>query len=468
VEIGASVGALLGRTFQVSSDRYRALLGAGAAAGFAAGFHTPIAGVFFALEVVLGSTFTGSALSLLLLSAVVSDIVSRLFSGGGTTFYLPEYRFTGLWEGIVYLGLGVLASSVCFIFTRGIQIGGAIFSGGAGKLPAPVKPIIGGLLVGAIALPFPEVLGVGYGTLASILAGRDLGIGELSLLLPAKLLATAISLGSGFVGGIFAPAMFLGGCAGALYARVLAVALPPALAMFAPSPPIAAMVGLAAVLAGTARAPLTAILLLFELTGNYQVILPVMIAVGICIWVLDAARVSETAKGLNLQQMGIDVEEPRSLEIASLVPVSSAMDSNFLSLPATIRLQEATRRMIEGSARAALVIGDGEKAIGILSLGDARRKLLETAASIESDPEIGRICTTDIIRAPASEPLAEALRQMAGRGIHLLPVVEGKDSGRVIGVLEQHRVSLAIELAETEAILAKRGIFCQLHGGKSN
>lgn len=464
VEIGASTGALLGQSFKVSHDRYRLLLGAGAAAGLAAGFHTPITGVFFALEVVLGSAFTSPALSLLLLSAVVSDIVSRFVAGGHTALYLPEYRFTGFSEGVVYLGLGLLASLFSLVFTQGIKIGDSLFAGEIagwrwlGNLPAVLKPAIGGILLGSIALFLPEVLGVGYGTLASILAGRELSIEELSLLLGVKLLATALSLGSGFVGGIFAPAMFLGGCLGALYAKVLAVLLPAGLAGFAPSPPIAAMVGLAAVLAGSVKAPLTAILLLFELTGNYQVILPVMIAVGICIWVLEQVRSLQSVEGLNLQQMGIDVEEPRALEILQGVPVSSVMEENYLGLPANTRLRSATRTMIEKKCRATLVM-EGDKAIGILSLGDARRKLLEIENGGEEirelDPEIKRICTTEILSAHASQPLSEALKQMAARGIYLLPVVESDRSSRIVGVVEKHRISLAGELAETEAVLQR-------------
>jgi H+/Cl- antiporter ClcA/CBS domain-containing protein len=464
VEIGASAGALLGQSFRVSRDRYRSLLGAGAAAGFAAGFHTPIAGVFFALEVILGAAFTGSALSLLLLSAVVSDIISRWFSGGHTTFYLPEYRFTGIGEGLVYVGLGILASLLCLLFTSGIKIGGALFAGQIsglqwlGRFPTWLKPAIGGLSLGAIALGFPEVLGIGYGTLASILAGRNLAIGELSLLLSVKLLATLLSLGSGFVGGIFAPAMFLGGCLGALYAKILTVSLPAGLLIFVPNPSIVAMVGLATVLAGSVRAPLTAILLLFELTGNYQVILPVMIAVGICIWVIDGVNSPQTAGGLNLQQMGIDVEEPRALEILRGVLVAKAMEKNYLSLPVTTRLHEAARMMIEHKCHAALVIGEEETAIGILSLGDVRRSLLEfpLPTGRECDPEIQRICTRDILRTYPSEPLAFALQQMSARGIHLLPVVAGDGSARVVGVVERHHLSLAIELAETEALLRKR------------
>jgi CBS domain-containing protein len=220
------------------------------------------------------------------------------------------------------------------------------------------------------------------------------------------------------------------------------------------------MVGLAAVLAGSVKAPLTAILLLFELTGNYQVIWPVMIAVGICIWVLEQVRSLQSVEGLNLQQMGIDVEKPQATAYLQEIPVSSAMAADYLALPASTRLHEAARTMIEKRCHAALVMENGEKTVGILSLGDVRRKLAElenrTGPVPEADPEIERFCTAAVLYAHASQSLAETVKQMSARGIHLLPVVESERSNRVVGVVERHHISLAKELAETEAALKMR------------
>jgi H+/Cl- antiporter ClcA/CBS domain-containing protein len=462
VEIGASMGALLGQSFQVSHERYRLFLGAGAAAGLAAGFHTPITGVFFALEVVLGAVFTSPSLSIILLAAVVSDIVSRSLSGGHPSFYLPTYNFSGWAEGLFFLGLGLLASLLSLSFTQAIQISQRIFAecGFLANLAPPWKPVIGGMGMGLILLGLPEVSGIGYGTIDSLLAGRQISPVELTLLGGTKLVATALCLGSGFVGGIFAPAMFLGGCLGTLYAQVLGSLLPVDLAVLLPSPTIAAMVGLAAVLAGSAKAPLTAILLLFELTGNYQVILPVMIAVGICIWVLEQVKAQQSVRGLNLQQMGIDVEKPHAYETLQQVPVSAIMDCSYLALPAHTPLWEAGWQMVQKKCPAALVVNAREEMVGILTLGDVRRHLQEINLLGEEgavlDSQIERLCTTDILSIHDSQSVAEAWQYMGNRGIYLLPVVDPHQPHRAIGVVERHLISLAVDLAETEGVLRSR------------
>ncbi|MBR8830892.1 MAG: Voltage-gated ClC-type chloride channel ClcB [Chroococcopsis gigantea SAG 12.99] len=456
VEIGASTGALLGQTFQVAKGRYRLLLGAGAAAGLAAGFHTPIAGVFFALEVVLGTTFTSSALSIILLSAVFADIISRFFSGGNPAFYLPSYSFFSPWEGIFYVGLGVLASLVSLAYTEAIKIAGWAFEGKIpmlkplGSLPQFIKPALGGLLVGIAALYSPEIMGVGYGTLASILAGRSFPITELLSLLVLKLLATAISSGSGFVGGIFAPAMFLGGCLGALYADVLQQVLPPALAAIAPTPGFAAMVGLAAVLAGSVKAPLTAILMLFELTGNYQVILPVMIAVGICIWVSEGIKSNGSLDSLDLQQMGIGVEKPHDLDVMQKITVSSVMEANYLSLPLALSARSATRKILDSQQHFALVMDDREQIHGIITMGDLKRHLPDLD---DANLTLADICTKEVLYTSESQSLAEALKQMNARGLSFLPVIAADHHRRVVGVLSKHGIDLARELAEVESAL---------------
>ncbi len=458
VEIGASTGAILGQTFQVAQERYRLLLGAGAAAGLAAGFHTPIAGVFFALEVVLGTTFTSPALSIILLSAVFADIISRLFSGSNTAFYIPSYHFSSPWEGIFYIGLGLVASLVSLAYMEAIKIAKSAFEGEIsplkflGNLPGVVKPALGGLLVGIGALYLPEIMGVGYGTLASILAGREIPIAELLSLLVLKLLATAISSGSGFVGGIFAPAMFLGGCLGALYANILYLILPPDWVALSPAPGVAAMVGLAAVLAGSVKAPLTAILMLFELTGNYEVILPVMIAVGICIWVIELVKSNQSLEGLDLQQMGIDVEKPNDLDVLQKIPVSNVMESNYLSLPYDMTLRSAARRMLDCQQHMALVMDEYEQIHGIITLSDVIRQLQDLG---NLELKIIDVCTKEVLYTNESQSLAEALKQMTSRGLSFLPVMAADHPRSVVGILSRQRINLARELAEVEFSLTR-------------
>jgi H+/Cl- antiporter ClcA len=311
VEIGANFGMLLAQVLQLSPERQRLLLGAGSAAGLAAGFNAPIAGVFFALEVVLGSTFATSSISVVLLAAVVSALLAQICLGAQPAFALPVYDARGPLELPLYMGLGLLASGVSIAYTEAIQLAERCFHGkvrGFGlleRMPRPFHPVIGGACVGLVALLMPQVLGVGYETVEAMLQNVEFSLSLLLLLLVVKLGVTAISLGSGLVGGIFAPAMFLGASLGSAYGIFLAMV--PVLADRVAGPPAYAMVGMAAVLAGSARAPLTAILLLFELTRDYRIVLPSMAAVGLSVWLVECANRRSTAHSLNLHQMGVDV-----------------------------------------------------------------------------------------------------------------------------------------------------------------
>lgn len=311
VEIGANFGMLLAQILQLSPERQRLLLGAGAAAGLSAGFNSPIAGVFFALEVVLGSTFATSSVSVVLLSAVVSALIAQICLGAQPAFALPVYDVRSPLELPLYIGLGLLASGVSLAYTEAIQLADRCFQGKTrgfawlGRLPRPLHPIVGGAIVGLVALQLPQVLGVGYETVQAMLQDVKFSLSLLLLLLFVKLAVTAISLGSGLVGGIFAPAMFLGASLGSAYGIFLEMI--PALSDRVAGPAAYAMVGMAAVLAGSARAPLTAILLMFELTRDYRIVLPLMAAVGLSVWLVEFVNRRSTAHSLNLQQMGVDV-----------------------------------------------------------------------------------------------------------------------------------------------------------------
>ncbi|MDQ2098352.1 MAG: chloride channel protein [Tychonema bourrellyi B0820] len=311
VEIGANFGMLLAQVLQLSPERQRLLLGAGAAAGLSAGFNAPIAGVFFALEVVLGSTFATSSVSVVLLAAVVSALVAQICLGSQPAFAVPVYDVRSPLELPFYMGLGLLASIVSLVYTEAIQLAERCFQGKVpgfgwlGQLPRPIHPIIGGACVGLVALVLPQVLGVGYETVQAMLQDVEFSLPLLLELLFVKLAVTAISLGSGLVGGIFAPAMFLGASLGSAYGIFLTMV--PALGNHVAGPPAYAMVGMAAVLAGSARAPLTAILLMFELTRDYRIVLPLMAAVGLSVWLVECVNRRSQAHSLNLQQMGVDV-----------------------------------------------------------------------------------------------------------------------------------------------------------------
>ena len=459
-EIGANVGALLGQSFQVSKERYRLLLGAGTAAGLAAGFNAPIAGVFFALEVVLTQAFTSQGASLLLLSAVVSALIARAVFGVQPEFDLPSYQVLSNWEWICYIGLGIFASIVSLIYTQTIKFFQALFQGKIPKwewmaqLPPLWTPVVGGLGVGLMALFLPQILGVGYGTVDEILKKEAFPLVLLAALLGVKLLATALSLGSGLVGGIFAPALFLGACAGDFYGIILNAVFPPAIADGIAPPAAYAMVGMAAVLAGSARAPLTSILLLFELTRNYLIILPLMASVGVSVWLVERAQSLPMLDKLALPQMGISLRKTDDRDLLKDVQVADFMQKDYLALPSTMTLPDAGRAMLQSKAYTALVLNDTKQLVGILSLTDIKRHLLQSPDQQTSAQQtLEKICTTEVLYAYSHEAVLHAIERMDTRGIHTLPVVAEDNPRQILGLLERSQANLAADWVRVQSLL---------------
>ena len=463
VEIGANFGMLLAHVLQVSQERQRLLLGAGAAAGLAAGFNAPIAGVFFALEVVLGTTFANSAVSVVLLSAVVSALIAQIGLGGQPAFALPVYDVRSPLELPLYVGLGLAASLVSITYTQLLQLGRACFRGEVagfvwlGRIPPAVHPAIGGACVGLVALQYPQILGIGYETVEAMLQDVEFSLLLLLLLLVIKLLMTAISMGSGLVGGVFAPAMFLGASLGAAYAKILA-ALLPQISIYMAGSPAYAMVGMAAVLASSAKAPLTAILLLFELTRDYRIVLPLMAAVGLSVWLVDRLKPTSTNAGTNLQQLNLNLAKDDDREIMQQMQVEEAMNESPLKLPESMSVWQAGLAMTNDRSRSALVFDASQQLVGIVTLEDINRAIALWEKSI-AEPnllplsKLIDVCTTDILYAYTDEPLSEALDRMAARGLHQLPVIERDKTEQVLGLLEREQITLTCNIVATRKAL---------------
>ncbi|MBW4472362.1 MAG: chloride channel protein [Stenomitos rutilans HA7619-LM2] len=462
VEIGANIGVLIGQTLQMSKERQRLLLGAGAAAGLAAGFNAPIAGVFFALEVVLGTTFATSAVSVVLLSAVVAALIAQIGLGGQPPFTLPSYEVRSPLELPLYLGLGLFASLVSIAYTQSIQTAQQLFDGQIsglrwmGRLPSALRPAVGGLCVGMVALQFPQILGIGYETVEAMLRDAHFSLLLLLSLLITKLVMTAVSLGSGLVGGLFAPAMFLGASLGAVYGKAMAIVLPIAPGSIA-APPAYAMVGMAAVLAASARAPLTAILLLFELTRDYRIILPLMAAVSLSVWLVDRLR-PITHNTATVQSIGLTLQPDQDSEMLHLLPVFQAMHQHFLALPGSLSVLQAGVAMMQHQSRSVLVVDEAHQLIGIVTLQDIHRfisrwEYSQTYISIDglnfspSSQTLSTICTTDLLYAYEDEPIYDALVRMSARGLRQLPVVDRNDTRRIVGMLEQEKITLVCSLS---------------------
>ncbi|MFQ5578321.1 MAG: chloride channel protein, partial [Anaerolineae bacterium] len=283
VQIGSALGSSVGQLLHLSDDRVRNLVACGAAGGIAATFNAPIAGVIFALEIILGE-FNVRYFSTVVISSVTASVIGRAVFGDFPAFRIPmEYGVNSFWEYGIYAVLGALAALVGVLFVRLLYWSEDRFEGWK-QIPPWLQPAVGGTLLGGLALAYPAVTGidwqrmpqiynVGYGVIEATLSNQ-LGLKVVIVLLVLKLIATSLTLGSGGSGGVFAPSLFMGAMLGASYELVVNGLFPG----IAAPPGAYALVGMGAVFAASAHVPITAVIILFELTGDYRIILPLMLS----------------------------------------------------------------------------------------------------------------------------------------------------------------------------------------------
>jgi chloride channel protein, CIC family len=317
VQIGSALGSVLGQFVRVSESRLRLLVACGAAAGISATFNAPIAGVFFALELILRS-FDAESFGFVVLSSVVADAIGRAAFGSHPFLTLPGFGFTSPLELVLYAGLGVLAVGVGLTFIR-VLYAGEDLADRLWRGPSWLRPGAGGILLGLLLLAVPQMYGVGYPVLEHAVGGHYVILVLLGLL-AAKILATSLTMWIGGSGGVFAPSLFMGAMLGSAYGAV-AHQLLPGLAVSAGA---YGLVGMGAVFAATARAPITGLIIIFELTGDYHIILPLMCAIVVAT-ALSNAITKDTIYTLKLRRRGIDIDAPAPNRMAQIT-VAQAME----------------------------------------------------------------------------------------------------------------------------------------------
>ncbi|WP_376791000.1 chloride channel protein [Thermoflexus sp.] len=435
VQIGAGIGSMLGQRMHFPDERVQAMVGAGAAAGIAAAFNAPIAGVFFALEIILGE-ISSNALGLILLAAVASAILTQAISGPQPAFTIPAYSFHSAVELLFYFGLGLLTGLLSAAYIYFLSTARDRFA----QWPAPrwLKPAVAGLGVGAVGLFLPQVMGIGYPTVEKVLLGERMSLMLLVALLGAKLVLTPLSIGGGFMGGVFAPALFLGAMAGGAYGT-LCRDLFPGLGLI---PSAFALVGMAALLGGAIRAPLTATMLAFEMTGDYRIILPLMFAVPISM-LLSQRLQRDSVYTVELTRRGIRIERGRDVEVLSMLTVGEVMQRDVEPLRETDPLQAALERMARLRTHGLPVVNADGDLCGILTLED-----VETAHARGLPAQtVGDICTRQLVVAYPDETLDVALRRMSERDLGRLPVVDRQNPRRLVGFLQRVDVTRAYHIA---------------------
>lgn len=414
VESGGNLGLWVALRGRLPPESQKALVAAGVAAGLAAGFKAPIAGVFFAFEGAYSAIPGRPSLRAVLVAAVASSLVTQLCLGDEPIFRLPVYEVRSPLELPLYLGLGLVASLMSWALVTLLAAGRSEpVQQRFARLPLWLINGLGGLGVGVMALGFPQVLGVGYDTIEALLGSEGgVALTTLAALLVVKLLATGLSNATGFVGGGFAPALFLGAVLGNLYGQLLGdsgFGLPVA------EPPAYAMVGMAAVLAGSARAPLTALLLLFELTHDIRIVLPLMAATGL------SAVLVERWQGLaDPGMLGPDpAEEERRQELASLTVLEAMEAEAPLVLKAATPARTALGQLIEAHGHCLVVERDGW-VIGVVTLIDLQRAI--TAGHGGEGLPLEACRRSDLLWLPDQANLAQLEDQLVPNGLRQVPV----------------------------------------------
>ena len=441
VQIGSAIGSVLGQFMKVSPDRMRTLVGCGAAAGIAATFNAPIAGSMFALEVILGD-FGLATFSPIVISSVVATAVSRGFLGDTPAFIVPAYELVSAWEFPMYLVLGLFCAAVGVTFTKTLYRIEDFFD--EIKFPEYLKGIIGGLVLGAASLVFPQVLGVGYGAIDVALM-QQMAWWLLLVLAGVKILATSVTIGSG---GSFAPSLILGAMAGGIFG-VMVHQLFPAITA---SPGAYSIVGMGAVVGATTHGPLTAILILFEMTGDYKIILPLMLACIIAT-IASGQLLRDSIYTLKLARRGIDIKEGKEVNVLKSMFVKEVMNPNVETMPEALPLGIMAEKISKSKFNSFPVLNAQNQLVGILSFNDYSEAIFDESLK---DLVVARdLATTDLVTITMGDNLWTALEKISSKDFAVLPVVSAQEPNKLEGVVSRRDIIGAYNKAVLKKSLFK-------------
>ncbi|KAM7257386.1 hypothetical protein ACFE04_013127 [Oxalis oulophora] len=523
VEIGASIGKGVSALFDKKNSKHKvSLLASGSAAGISSGFNAAVAGCFFAVESVLwpsppnedSSLSLTNTTSMVILSAVIASVVSEVGLGSEPAFKVPEYDFRSPGELPLYLLLGIICGVVSLVLSKSTTYMLAIFDNlqKSVGIPNAIFPALGGLSTGIIALAYPEILYWGFQNVDILLESRPfvkgLSADLLLQLVAVKIVATSLCRASGLVGGFYAPSLFIGAATGMAYGKLISIAVAQASPTFnlsileVASPQAYGLVGMAATLAGVCQVPLTAVLLLFELTQDYRIVLPLLGAVGFSSWITSGQTLRrndrvpkklQVQKGqgtwaessLNKQSLSFEVSERESyendlcelesslcmddsniltIEYKKKILVSEAMRTRYVTVTMSTVLTEAINYMLIEKQSCAMVVDDDNILIGFLTLQDIQ-KFSDLTKERNIQPQellVSEMCLLDCgnCRVPwAATPnldLLYAEMMMNRNGANQVPVILEHDKeyrGNPIGILDRECISLTSSALATRESL---------------
>lgn len=422
IQIGSAIGSTIGQLFKLTEEKTKTLVACGAAAGIAATFNSPLGGIFFALEVILRQ-YGLRNFSSVVLSSVTATVISRHFLGNQPAFHLPPFELYNVTDFVYYLVFAFIATFFAWLFIKVLYKSEDLFN--KIRMPEYLKPVIGGLCIGIIGVKFPQIFGVGYEVIEASINGEMI-LWIIIALVFLKILATSLTLGSGGSGGVFAPSLYIGALLGEAFGIIVHKIIPGTII-----PPGAfALVGMASVFAGTSQAPMSAILLLFEMTGNYKILPPLMIT---C--VLSAMLVRWSSKysiyTLKLVRRGIDVERHDYSNLIESITVSEAMLTDVITVLQTDTVRKVGLMIKNTNHRGFPVLTNDRLLAGIVTRTDINKALLRG----DAEAEVRSIMSKDLIVCYPNESLKTAFHKMASKNVGRIPVVKRDNEEHLVGIL---------------------------------
>ena len=428
VQVGAAIGSTVAQLLRFSATRTRTLLGCGAAAGLAAVFNAPIGGVMFAIEVLLGD-FSVKTFSPIVVAAVIGTVMSRSYLGSSPTFNVPEYSLVSNTELLFYCILGILAGLSAVMF---IKIYYAIEEWfqrmeKRWKIPVWAMPAIGGLMSGVICMWLPDLYGFSYEAINNAVRGNE-GWHNMIGIYFFKPVVAALTVGSGGSGGMFAPAMKMGAMLGGMFGKIVHMVFPKITATSGAY----ALVGMGALTAGIMRAPLTVILILFEVTGNYEIVLPIMFA-AVTSSLIARLTYRHSMETYVLEKEGVRVGYGIAISVAEHISITEVMKTDYV----TFNVSESATNMIDtffNTPESSFLVTDNNGQFsGIISLDEMRILLKENslAGLIAED-----IVKKDVPVLYDTTKLDEALKLFEITDFNMLPVLDDQ-SNMLLGVVRQ-------------------------------
>lgn len=451
VQIGSALGSTVGQMLHLSDDRVRNLVACGAAGGIAATFNAPIAGVMFALEVILGE-FSVQRFGTVVISAVAASAIGRAVFGDIPAFAVPiKYGLNSPWEFVFYLAMGIVAAVVGVLFVRLLYWAEDVFAKWK-AVPEWMQPAVGGGALGIIALLYPllsgiqwerqpQVFNVGYDVIEQALSNQ-LNVTTLVVLLVLKLIVTTLTLGSGGSGGIFAPALFMGAMLGGIFDVVVHILFPGV----AGPPGAYALVGMGAVFAASAHAPITAVIILFELTGDYRIILPLMLSVVVATFLAQAMLKGESIYTLKLTRRGINLRRGRDVDVMQGVLVEEVMRGDVDTVSTDLTLPELSDVFSRTRHHGLVVLDRRGKVWGIVTITDLDHAVANNMPRRTTVAEIA-VPRERLLVAYPDETMGDVLTRLSRRGLGRMPVVSREDPDHLLGMIRQSDIVRAYDMA---------------------